>query len=82
MSKIYSAKDIAELQRQNAELQRQLSDAKSINTSVRFKVGDKGGISVFVGSQRFPVTLYADQWTLVLDHADDLRQFMVANQSR
>jgi hypothetical protein len=42
------------------------------------KVTDKGGLSVY-GLQRFPVTLYREQWEALLDHADKIRAFMDAN---
>jgi len=46
-----------------------------------FKVGDKGGLSVY-GLGRFPVTLYVEQWTRLLDAADEIRAFLAANSGR
>ncbi len=43
---------------------------------VSLKVSEKGGVSVY-GLGRFPVTLYKEQWTKLLDMADDLRAFIV-----
>lgn len=48
---------------------------------ITFKVGDKGGVSVY-GLQRFPVTLYGEQWERLLDHADQLRSFIADNKGR
>ena len=45
---------------------------------VYFKVSDKGAVSVY-GLQRFPVTLYRDQWATLLDRADDIKAFITAN---
>jgi hypothetical protein len=45
------------------------------------KVSDKGGLSVY-GLQRFPVTLYREQWEAILDQADKLRDFIEANRHR
>ncbi len=45
------------------------------------KVSEKGAISVY-GLQRMPVTLYVEQWTRLLDFADNLKQFMHENESR
>ena len=42
---------------------------------VSLKVSEKGGVSVY-GLGRFPVTLYKEQWTKLLDMADDLRAFI------
>lgn len=47
-----------------------------------FKVGEKGGISVGGIGQRFPTTLYQDSWLAILDHADELRAFIKANQHK
>jgi len=33
------------------------------------------------GLGRFPVTLYKEQWTKLLDMADDIRAFIRANES-
>lgn len=46
-----------------------------------FKVGEKGGVSVY-GLGRFPVTLYYEQWIRLLDAAPRLREFLEENKSR
>jgi hypothetical protein len=62
----------AELERLKAENER----LKSRSTrGVTLKVSEKGGVSVY-GLGRFPVTIYKEQWTRVLDMADDIRAFM------
>ena len=43
--------------------------------SLEFRVGEKGGVSVY-GLGRFPVTLYYEQWTRLLDAAENLRAFL------
>jgi hypothetical protein len=48
---------------------------------VSFKIGEKGGVSVY-GLGRFPVTLYYEQWIRLLDKADELRSFMEENKAR
>ena len=40
------------------------------------KVSAKGAVSLY-GLGRFPVTLYKEQWTRVLDMADEIRAFIV-----
>jgi len=62
-----------------AELEKR-SGAKK-GGSLEFKVGEKGGVSVY-GLGRFPVTLYYEQWIRLLDAAADLRVFLEANKSR
>ena len=49
--------------------------------SMQFKVSDKGGVSVY-GLGRFPVTLYYEQWTRLLDKAAELREFLEANKEK
>ena len=48
---------------------------------VSLKVSEKGGVSVY-GLGRFPVTLYMEQWTRLLDMADEIRTFIKENDSK
>ena len=45
-----------------------------------FRVGEKGGVSVY-GLGRFPVTLYYEQWIRLLDVSKELREFLEENKS-
>ena len=49
--------------------------------SLEFRVGEKGGVSVY-GLGRFPVTLYYEQWNRLLDSADKLREFLEDNKPK
>ena len=62
-----------------AELEKQTGTRKI--GKLEFRVGEKGGVSVY-GLGRFPVTLYYEQWTRLLDAAGDLRAFLEGNKSR
>jgi hypothetical protein len=62
-----------------ADLEKQLESKES--GKLEFKVGDKGGVSVY-GLGRFPVTLYYEQWIKLLDATKELRAFLEANKSR
>jgi hypothetical protein len=62
-----------------AELEKQQGTRK--RGSLEFRVGEKGGVSVY-GLGRFPVTLYYEQWIRLLDAADGLRDFLEQNKSR
>jgi hypothetical protein len=62
-----------------AELETQLGGKRS--GKLEFKVGEKGGVSVY-GLGRFPVTLYYEQWVRLLDAGEELRAFLEANKSR
>jgi hypothetical protein len=62
-----------------SELEKQLESKES--GKLEFKVGDKGGVSVY-GLGRFPVTLYYEQWIKLLDATKELRAFLEANKSR
>ncbi len=71
------------------ELRAELEKLKAENESLKartsrgisMKVSEKGGLSVY-GLGRFPVTLYKEQWTKLLDMADDIRRFMAENDAR
>ena len=68
----------AELDRLKAENER-LKARQS--RAVSLKVSEKGGLSVY-GLGRFPVTLYKEQWTKLLDMAEDIRSFLKENDSK
>ena len=69
-----------ELKARLAELEKQV-ETKKRSGSMEFKVSEKGGVSVY-GLGRFPVTLYYEQWTRLLDAAETLREFLEENKSR
>ncbi len=68
-----------ELMRRIAELEKEFGGRKS--GDLEFKVGEKGGVSVY-GLGRFPVTLYYEQWVRLLDSAEGLRIFLEENKSK
>jgi hypothetical protein len=49
--------------------------------SVSLKVSEKGAVSVY-GLGRFPVTLYKEQWTKLIDMAGEIREFIQENESK
>jgi hypothetical protein len=65
----------SELERLRAENEA-LKKTKSNN--ITFKVGQKGGMSLY-GLGRFPVTLYKNQWLLLLDAAEKIKEFLKNN---
>jgi hypothetical protein len=65
---------LARLEAENARLKRTAS------RGVTMKVSEKGGVSVY-GLGRFPVTLYKEQWTRLLDMADEIRAFIRDNDA-
>jgi hypothetical protein len=68
-----------ELMARIAELEKQMGSKKS--GRLEFKVGEKGGVSVY-GLGRFPVTLYYEQWLRLLGAADELRLFLEENKGK
>jgi hypothetical protein len=66
--------EIARLQAENERL-------KGQRGRVSLKVSEKGGVSVY-GLGRFPVTLYKEQWTKLLDMAEEIRGFLKENDAR
>jgi hypothetical protein len=48
---------------------------------LEFRVGQKGGVSVY-GLHRFPVTLYYEQWIRLLGAGDELLEFLRQNKDK
>jgi hypothetical protein len=70
-----AAAELARLRAENERLKRTQS------RGITLKVSEKGGVSVY-GLGRFPVTLYKEQWTKLLDMADEIRAFIADNDAR
>src|SRR2546423_13881343 len=68
-----------ELKAKLAELEKQGGGRRT--GSLEFRVGEKGGVSVY-GLGRFPVTLYYEQWNRLLDASDKLKEFLEQNKSK
>ena len=66
--------ELAKLRAENDRLKR------SQSRGVSLKVSEKGGVSVY-GLGRFPVTLYKEQWTRLLDMAADIRAFIAEHDA-
>jgi hypothetical protein len=66
--------EVARLRAENERLRGQSG------RGVTMKVSAKGAVSVY-GLGRFPVTLYKEQWTKLLDMADDIRRFIHDNDT-
>jgi hypothetical protein len=66
--------EVERLRAENAALKARTTRGVSI------KVSEKGGVSVY-GLGRFPVTLYKEQWTKLLEMADEIRTFIQAHDS-
>ena len=67
-----------ELKARLAELEKQGGGRRT--GQLDFRVGEKGGVSVY-GLGRFPVTLYYEQWTRLLDASTELRAFLEENKA-
>ncbi len=67
-----------------AELERLRAENAALKSrgakEISFKVSEKGGVSVY-GLGRFPVTLYKEQWTRLLDVSDEIRDFIRDHES-
>ncbi len=69
---------LARLEAENQVLKQQVERKPG---ELRLKVSEKGGLSIY-GLGRFPVTLYKEQWTRLLDYADEIREFLKANDQQ
>ena len=64
--------ELERLRQENAALK------KGAAKGVSLKVSEKGGLSVY-GLGRFPVTLYKEQWTKLLDMSEEIRSFIATH---
>ena len=64
---------MARLEAENRALREQVDHRKP--GELRLKISEKGGVSVY-GLGRFPVTLYKEQWSRLLQHADEIKNFL------
>ena len=69
----------AEMEAYVAQLEGKVASLQK--ASGRFKVTEKGGVSVY-GLGRFPVTLYKSQWDKLLAMKEDILAFMEDNKDR
>ena len=67
-----------------AELERLRKENEALKRPTRgqisMRVSEKGGLSVY-GLGRFPVTLYREQWEKLIGMADEIKQFIEANDA-
>jgi len=75
-----STPTVAELMAELAKAQAENKRLKGIKVDARFKVSEKGALSVY-GCGRFPITLYPSQWTKLLSMSADLEKFMAEHAS-
>ena len=69
-----------ELKAKLAVLEKEV-EVKKRSGDLSFKIGEKGGLSVY-GLGRFPVTLYYEQWLRLLGASDDIKNFLEENKSK
>ena len=74
MSDESTQSELEKLRAENAALKARTARGVSL------KVSEKGGVSVY-GLGRFPVTLYKEQWTKLLDMAGDIRSFITEHDA-
>lgn len=51
-------------------------------TTLRLKVSEKGGLSLYGINSRFPVTLYRQQWEKLIAYAPTITQFIADNADK
>lgn len=70
-----------DLAAENERLRREIESLrKGAAKGISMKVSEKGGLSIY-GLGRFPITLYKEQWTKLLDMSDEIRQFLVTHDA-
>lgn len=74
------AENEEELKQRIAELESKLEQEKSKGKKgLYLKVSTKGGASLY-GIRRFPVTFYVEEWSRILDMADEIRAFLAEHE--
>ena len=72
-------------QEMKAELERLKAENETLKArsarAISMKVSEKGGLSIYCMG-RFPITLYKEQWSKLLDMADEIRAFMKENDGK
>ena len=56
--------------------------SKSTQSALRCKVSEKGAISVYGLSAKWPVTLYVGQWERLIEYIPQLVEFAKANNAK
>jgi len=79
MAEESSEEKLARLEAENKALKDQIEQRKP--GQLRLKISEKGGLSVH-GLGRFPVTLYKEQWKLMLEHAEEIKTFLEQNEQQ
>ncbi len=69
-------------EQRNAMLMEFIAQREAKQPHIRFKVSDKGAVSMYGINSRFPVTLYASQWERVLNNQASLKAFILDNTSK
>ena len=74
---------------ENEQIQAELERLRSENALLKrassrtlpMKISDKGALSIY-GLGRWPVTLYKEQWNRLLEQADAIKAFIIANEDK
>jgi len=77
MAELTLQEQIAKLTAENNALKADKADRK-----LSFKVSEKGAVSVYGLSARFPVSLYGSQWDTLIANVPALKAFIDANRAR
>lgn len=62
-------------------LREEVAFLKRKKDDITLKVSEKGCLSIY-GLNRFPVSLYKEQWEKILNHADEIRKFISENDDK
>ena len=68
--------ELERLRQENEQLRRKVERGKTLE----LRVSPKKALSVY-GLNRFPVTLYKEQWERLLDISDTIREFIKQHES-
>lgn len=68
------------LRRELSEVQAKLDRVQKART-IHIRISEKGAVSVY-GLSKFPITLYCDQWKMLLAQSEMIEQFLIDNADK
>ena len=68
--------ELERLRKENERLREEVQNKKEL----KLRVSEKGALSIY-GLNRFPVTLYKEQWERLLDISNKIRDFIKEHEN-
>jgi len=77
--------ELEKLKQENEKLKKQaqakVKNGDPLSNGLALKVAEKGGLSVY-GLNRFPITLYKDQWKSLLEVSTEILEYLESHNDQ